>query len=133
MRIGEVAEASGVSARSLRYYEEQELIGSCRTSGGWRDFDPETVERVIMIQHLLAAGLGTGTIRELLPCLEAPPSERTSVMDALLTHEVARLEARRREIDRELEVLRDLREDVSVSRVDAGRAVIPVAAGAGRA
>lgn len=115
MRIGEVAEASGVSVRSLRYYEQQGLIRSTRMPSGWRDFDPVMVERVVMIQHLLAAGLCSATIGELLPCLEAPPAERTGVMDQLLAQEVVRLEDKRRELDRELEVLHALRHDVHVA------------------
>jgi DNA-binding transcriptional MerR regulator len=120
MRIGELADATGVSTRSLRYYEEQGLIRSDRTAGGWREFDPSMVERVVMIQHLLAAGLGSMTIGELLPCLEAPPAERTGVLEVLLAEGVERLEAKRREIDRELEVLQALRQDVSIpQRADA--------------
>ncbi len=115
MRIGELSRASGVSARSLRYYEQQGLIHSRRTSGGWRDFDPCMVERVVMIQHLLAAGLCSVTIGELLPCLAAPPEERTGVMEAILAKEVARLEAKRRDTDRELDVLQTLRRDVTDS------------------
>lgn len=57
MRIGELADATGVSVRSLRYYEEQGLIRSDRRGNGWRDFPVETIERVVMVQHLLAAGL----------------------------------------------------------------------------
>lgn len=116
MLIGELSQASGVSARSLRYYEQQGLIRSTRTSGGWRDFDPSMVERVVMIQHLLAAGLCSVTIGELLPCLEAPPEERTGVMEAVLAQEVARLESMRRDIDRELDVLQTLRQDLAQSR-----------------
>lgn len=112
MRIGELAEASGVSARSLRYYESVGLIRSTRSGGGWRDFDPATVERVVMIQHLLAAGLSSFTIGELLPCLEATPEERTGVMEELLAQEVVRLEAKRRDLDRELEVLQALRREL---------------------
>ncbi|UAL31257.1 MerR family transcriptional regulator [Nocardioides rotundus] len=115
MRIGELADASGVSARSLRYYEEIGLIRSERTPGGWRDFDEATVERVVMIQHLFAAGLCSATIDELLPCLEAPPEERTDVMEQLLAQEVERLEGKRRDIDRELDTLQALRADVSSS------------------
>ncbi|GAA1574639.1 hypothetical protein GCM10009804_34300 [Kribbella hippodromi] len=115
MRIGELAEASGVSTRSLRYYEEQGLIRSGRTAGGWRDFDPTMIERVVMIQHLLAAGLGSVTIGELLPCLEAPPEERTGELELLLAQQVHRLEERRRELDRELEVLDALRRDTSTA------------------
>lgn len=112
MRIGQLAEATGVSARSLRYYEEQGLIRSSRTSGGWRDFDAASVERVVMIQHLLAAGLSSATIDQLLPCLEAPREERTGVMEELLAREVERLRCKRRDIDRELDVLESLRDDV---------------------
>jgi DNA-binding transcriptional MerR regulator len=114
MRIGELAEASGVSARSLRYYEEQGLIRSERTPGGWRDFDGAMVERVVMIQHLFAAGLHSATINELLPCLEAPPEERTGVMEQLLAQEVERLEAKRRDLDRELDTLRALRRETAL-------------------
>ncbi|TCC21264.1 MerR family transcriptional regulator [Kribbella sindirgiensis] len=113
MRIGELAEATGVSTRSLRYYEEQDLIRSNRTPGGWRDFDESMVERVVMIQHLFAAGLGSAVIGEQLPCLDAPPEERTGVLETLLAQEVQRLEAKRREIDRELDVLQGLRRDVT--------------------
>lgn len=115
MRIGELADASGVSTRSLRYYEEHGLIRSERTPGGWRDFDSLTVERVVMIQHLFAAGLSSATINELLPCLEAPPEERTGVMEQLLAKEVARLEAKRRDIDRELDTLQALRSETALS------------------
>ncbi|WP_462418817.1 MerR family DNA-binding transcriptional regulator [Kytococcus sp. Marseille-QA3725] len=111
MRIGELAEASGVSTRSLRYYEELGLICSARTAGGWRDFEACMVERVIMIQHLFAAGLCGVTIGELLPCLEAPPEERTGVMRELLAREVARLQEKRRDIDRELATLEALRRE----------------------
>lgn len=112
MRIGELAAASGASARSLRYYEDQGLIRADRTPGGWRDYDYSVVERVILIQHLFAAGLSSRTIVEVLPCLEAPPDERTEVMDGLLQREIDRLECKRRDLDRELETLRALRADV---------------------
>jgi DNA-binding transcriptional MerR regulator len=114
MRIGELAEASGVSARSLRYYEGLGLIHSERTAGGWRDFDPEMIERVVLIQHLFAAGLATSTIDEVLPCLEAPPEKRNGVMEQLLAQEAERIACKQRELDRELEVLQALRRDTAL-------------------
>ncbi|WP_435061267.1 MerR family transcriptional regulator [Amycolatopsis thermoflava] len=114
MRIGELAEATGVSTRSLRYYEEQGLIRSSRTPGGWRDFDSSMVERVVLIQHLFAAGLCSATINELLPCLEAPPEERTGVLEELLAQQAERLEAKRRDIERELDILRALRRETAL-------------------
>ncbi|MBB3666309.1 DNA-binding transcriptional MerR regulator [Prauserella sediminis] len=68
--------ATGVSSRSLRYYESLGLIRSERTCGGWRDFNEAVVERAVTIQHLFAADLCSATVKE-LPCLEAPSDERT--------------------------------------------------------
>lgn len=69
MRIGELARQSGVSVRALRYYEEQRLLESARTSGGQRDYPDEALERVQLIQDLFAAGLASRTVVELLPCV----------------------------------------------------------------
>lgn len=121
MRIGHLADATGVSTRSLRYYEEHGLIRSERTPGGWRDFDDSMIERVIMIQHLYAAGLRSATISELLPCLDAPAEERTGVMELLLAQEVERLESKRRDIERELDTLHALRTDIALPGVSHGR------------
>jgi hypothetical protein len=74
------------------------------------------VERVIMIQHLFAAGLCSVTIVELLPCLEAPEHERTEVMGQLLDEAVTRLETKRRDVERELAVLDALRRDTATAQ-----------------
>ncbi|MEU7345556.1 MerR family transcriptional regulator [Streptomyces bacillaris] len=77
MRIGELAAAGGVSVRSLRYYEEQGLLTSVRSPSRQRHFKDTDVDRVVFIQRLYAAGLSSRTIKDLLPCVDAP-SEATS-------------------------------------------------------
>jgi DNA-binding transcriptional MerR regulator len=77
MRIGELAARTGVSVRSLRYYEEQRLLVSTRSAGGQRHYTENSVERVAFIQRMYAAGLSSSTILELLPCTETP-SEATA-------------------------------------------------------
>lgn len=69
MRIGELAARTGVSERSLRYYEEQKLLVAGRTPGGHRDYPESAVDRVIRIQALYAAGLHSPAIARILPCL----------------------------------------------------------------
>ncbi|RZS89977.1 DNA-binding transcriptional MerR regulator [Motilibacter rhizosphaerae] len=69
MRIGEVAAAAGVSTRALRYYEEQGLLTSVRSTSGQRHYAEDAVDRVRLIQALYAAGLPSRTILELLPCV----------------------------------------------------------------
>lgn len=68
MRISELSEATGASARSLRYYEQQGLISARRLSNGYREFDAGAVETVRRIRALLDLGLPTETIRDILPC-----------------------------------------------------------------
>src|SRR5689334_4329368 len=69
MRIGKLAARTGVSERSLRYYEEQGMLVSDRTPGGHRDYPERAVDRVIHIQELLAAGLTSKKIARILPCM----------------------------------------------------------------
>ncbi|SEG57003.1 DNA-binding transcriptional regulator, MerR family [Actinacidiphila yanglinensis] len=72
MRIGELARRSGVSVRSLRYYEEQRLLTSERSPRGQRHYREHDVERVLFLQRLYSAGLSSRTILELLPCVDSP-------------------------------------------------------------
>ncbi|MFB8138721.1 MerR family transcriptional regulator [Streptomyces parvus] len=69
MFIGELARRTGVSTRSLRYYEEQGLLRPQRRASGYREFDEPDVAAVRRIRILLAAGLNTDLIREVLPCM----------------------------------------------------------------
>ncbi|KOG89634.1 MerR family transcriptional regulator [Streptomyces varsoviensis] len=84
MRIGELARRSGVSVRSLRYYETQKLLESTRTAGGQRDYAEGAVGRVELIQQLYAAGLPSGTIVELLPCVTTGLATQ-GMLDQLMT------------------------------------------------
>ncbi|KQQ28489.1 MerR family transcriptional regulator [Frondihabitans sp. Leaf304] len=89
MRIGDVAHRSGVSARALRYYEEQGLLHSERTAAGQRVYSEAAVERVQLIQQFFSAGLPSRTIAQLLPCVDTGTS--SPEVFALLADERARI------------------------------------------
>ncbi|WP_406459459.1 MerR family transcriptional regulator [Streptomyces sp. NBC_00876] len=81
MRIGELAGATGTTARALRHYEQSGLISSTRASNGYRVYDELAVGRVRNIRHLLTAGLTLEDVRVFLPCLDGdvaavPPSDK---------------------------------------------------------
>ncbi|MFE6410665.1 MerR family transcriptional regulator [Streptomyces sp. NPDC057837] len=97
MRIGELARRTGVSERSLRYYEQQGLLTSERTPGGHREYPEKAVDRVIRIQELYAAGLRSAKIAELLPCMRDSDGGPSVVATPKL---VADLTAERDRIDR---------------------------------
>ena len=68
MRISEVSRRTGVSIRSLRYYEQKRLLCARRLENGYRDLDEQAVERVHTIQMYLGLGLTTEQIEEILAC-----------------------------------------------------------------
>src|SRR5688572_5770250 len=72
MRIGELSKRTGVSPRSLRYYEEQGLLASSRSETGQRHYSDAEVQRVSLIQQLFDAGLSSRVIATVLPCVETP-------------------------------------------------------------
>jgi DNA-binding transcriptional MerR regulator len=98
MRIGELAERTGVSRRLLRYYEEQGLIKPSRSLNGYRAYGEPHVHVVQQITGLLDAGLPTRIIQQLLPCLDKSESvyvrDVTPEMVATLRREQARLSER---------------------------------------
>ena len=96
MRIGDLARRSGVSVRSLRYYEQQGLLESERTAGGQRVYGPSAVERVRFIQRLYAAGMPSRAIVELLPCFST--GRATTSMVARMERERDGIAARIREL-----------------------------------
>ncbi|HEX6447132.1 MAG TPA: MerR family transcriptional regulator [Streptosporangiales bacterium] len=102
MRIGELARRTGVSERSLRYYEQQGLLASDRTPGGHRDYPERAVDRVIRIQELYAAGLHSSRIAELLPCMRDADGGPSEIATPQLAADLA---AERDRIDR---MIRDL-------------------------
>jgi DNA-binding transcriptional MerR regulator len=86
MRIGELARRTGVSRRSLRYYERHDLIHARRGANGWREYDPAAVDRVRTIAEMIANGLTLDGVKELAPCLGAAESECDDPTPALRTY-----------------------------------------------
>lgn len=100
LHIGEVARRSGVSAATVRHYERKGLLRpAVRTASGYREFPPDALERMHMIQCALAVGF---TIEELSRILrkrdagEAPCRE----VQSLAQQKLAELTRRKNELDR---------------------------------
>ncbi len=112
MKIGALAEATGVSVRSLRYYEQQGLLVSTRTAGGHRTYPRAAVDRVIRIQELFAAGLNSATIFDILPCMRdldgGPNESATPRLTEQLRAERERIDRQIREMERTRDVLDDV-------------------------
>lgn len=68
MRIGELSQRTGVSVRSLRYYEEQGLLLPQRRPSGYREYRAADIAVVERIRALISAGLNTELIAQILHC-----------------------------------------------------------------
>ncbi|MBC9001729.1 heavy metal-responsive transcriptional regulator [Micromonospora aurantiaca (nom. illeg.)] len=67
MRIGELAEATGTTTKTLRFYEASGLLTPpTRTPAGYRDYGDEATPRLDFIRRGRAAGLTLAQIRDIL-------------------------------------------------------------------
>jgi DNA-binding transcriptional MerR regulator len=112
LRVAQLADAVGVRPDTIRYYERFGLIEPPpRTSGGYRRYSPDTVDRVRFIQGCQRFGLRLKEIAELLavrdtgvcPCEPAEQFLRRHIDE--LDAELARLSALRGEMTRILSAL----------------------------
>lgn len=97
LSIGEVAERSGVSVPTVRFYEERGLVRSTRTAGNQRRFERHVLRRIAVVRAGQRFGLSLGEVAEALATLpdDRPPTKRdwtrmSTRWHALLT---ARIEA----------------------------------------
>ena len=66
-RTAEVAERAGVNVETLRFYERKGILPEPpRRASGYRDYPPETVERVRFIKRAQELGFSLREVRELL-------------------------------------------------------------------
>ncbi|NEC67586.1 MerR family transcriptional regulator [Streptomyces sp. SID9727] len=88
MKISEASTVSGVSARSLRHYEDEGLIVPGRLGNGFRDYCQTTIDRVLVIRSLLESGLPVRLVRDALPGLTDGSGAGAQVTRAEFLHEV---------------------------------------------
>jgi DNA-binding transcriptional MerR regulator len=118
IRIGEVAERTGVTPRTIRYYEEIGLLDSSeRRKGEHRLYEQADVDRLLELtrlrdllnlsleelKQLVEAEVARSAIRRRFEATESD-SERLQLLDAALPHVDTQLELVRRRM-RELELL----------------------------
>jgi MerR family transcriptional regulator, copper efflux regulator len=72
MHIGRVADLVGLSLRTIRYYEEAGLVTpSGRTSGRFRLYNAQDVERLLLIKRMKPLGYPLEEMARLLRLMDA--------------------------------------------------------------
>lgn len=105
MNIGQMAEATGVSADTLRFYEKQGLLDApARGENGYRSYGEADVGRVRFVRGAQALGFTLAQIKWILPRLAAGQVDRAEIETHLLAKEA--------EIDAHIKQLRALKKEL---------------------
>jgi MerR family transcriptional regulator, mercuric resistance operon regulatory protein len=105
MRAGELADAAGVSAQTIRFYERRGLLPAPpRLSSGYRDYPAEMVSAVLLIKRMQEVGFTLREIERFIRLLEEQPQ--------LHTERRRCIEAKLRSIDEQIERLQQARDEL---------------------
>jgi DNA-binding transcriptional MerR regulator len=67
MKIGELARRGGTTAKTIRFYEQAGLLPApARTNAGYRDYGPESLDRLEFVRRAQSAGLSQREVRQVL-------------------------------------------------------------------
>ncbi len=123
MRIGELAEVTGVNAQTLRFYERQGLLPpAVRKANGYRQYDEAAASQIRFIRASQAVGMTLADINGIITLRQdgKVPCEHVT---ALLAGKLAEVRARQRELA--------LLENELQNRLDASRDLDPAECTAG--
>ena len=115
MRIGELAEATGTTTKTLRFYEDSGLLPPPeRTVSGYRDYDQDAIARLAFIRRGRVTGLTLAQVREVLDIRDAGTAPCHHVKELL--------DIRLTALDQQIADLQALRTNVAHLRDDAAQA-----------
>ena len=102
MRIGELSEKAGVSTKTIRYYEEIDVLPRPeRSANGYREYGSAALERLTFVRDARATGLSLTEISSILSLRDQGEST--------CNHVLGLMEAHLAEIDRHIETLQQTR------------------------
>lgn len=105
MNIGEIANAAGVSADTVRYYEKQQLLPQAlRQANGYRRYTPAHLSALRFVRSAQGLGFSLREIRAVLPALAEGRFRRGEIEE--------RLQAKLAEIDHHMAVLQQRRKEL---------------------
>jgi MerR family copper efflux transcriptional regulator len=93
VQIGDVAERTGLSLRTIRWYEEVGLVPpSARTSGGFRLYTDADIERLELVKRMKPLDFTLEEMRDLLTTVDqlddpkTPAAERSALRERLVMY-----------------------------------------------
>ena len=116
MKIGELAEATGCTVQSIRYYEKVQLLNPTqRSEGNFRLYDATAIEQLMFIKHCRSLDLALSEIRLLLELIHSPGKQCDDVNLMIETH-IQQVETRIEALTKLRQQLKSLRSYCSSDR-----------------
>ncbi len=107
MTIGELARATGVTLRALRFYQSKGLLAPHRDGTG-HVFSPQDRERLDLILQGKRLGFTLGEIREILAARDRDGGDTLPINRKRCVEQIRFLELQRRDLDRAIGELREI-------------------------
>ncbi|MHA7886117.1 MULTISPECIES: Cu(I)-responsive transcriptional regulator [Roseicyclus] len=107
MNIGDVAQAAGLPAKTIRYYEDIGLIAPDRSANGYRRFTAAHLHKLAFIARARGLGFSIEQCRTLLALYEDRDRASADVKALAETH-LAEIDAKMRELSEMRRTLADL-------------------------
>lgn len=107
MNIGRAAKETGLSVKTIRYYEDIGLVDADRADNGYRDFGDRQITRLRMLAQARHLGFGLEECRRLLD-LNADPDRASRDVQALALRNLDAVRSKIRQLqalESELETL----------------------------
>jgi MerR family transcriptional regulator, copper efflux regulator len=123
LRIGELADRVGVTAKAIRYYEEVGLVPQPpRSEGGYRLYSADDERRLGFITTARRVGFALGEIKEMLALRDRgrPPCAYVAGAVERRIVEIDQQQAQLRALKSELIQLRERAKDLPAPAVDGG-------------
>ncbi|WP_416654285.1 MerR family transcriptional regulator [Bacillus amyloliquefaciens] len=93
--IGIVMQLTELSARQIRYYEENGLIFPARSEGNRRLFSFHDVDKLLEIKNLIEQGVNMAGIKQILDKASAEPEEKSEKTAKQMKHDLSDDELRK--------------------------------------
>ena len=70
MNVGQAAQRTGLSVKTIHYYESIDLVTAARQANGYRDYDEMLLHKLAFVQRARGLGFGIDECRALLSLYE---------------------------------------------------------------
>lgn len=107
MKIQELAEKTGLTAYTIRFYEKEGLLDGRhvrRENNNYRNYSDEAIERLRLVKKFQGLGCSLAELREILQDHDTNARTHLQVIE-WIRHKMSEIERKKEELDQTLETL----------------------------